>query len=87
MSRIQDQEVWDQYTADYYAEATAAGRVAAVPVPAHRGDRPAGEAAVRCMAEAHGCGGRASNQCWPSEKILDHIDAREDLRCFEISMV
>ena len=47
MSRIQDQEVWDQYTADYYAEAAAAGRVAAVPVAAHRVDCPAGEAVSR----------------------------------------
>ena len=31
MSRIQDQEAWDQYAADYYAEAAAARRVAAVP--------------------------------------------------------
>ena len=36
MSRIQDQEAWDEYTADCYAEA-AAGRVAAVSVAVCRG--------------------------------------------------
>ena len=36
MSRIQDQEAWDQYAADHYAEAASARRVASVPVPARR---------------------------------------------------